>query len=70
MGFKTQEIPVEGHNVINVEMEESIEALEEIVITALGIRREEKSLGFSVERVDGEELTRVAQENVLNSMAG
>jgi len=51
-------------------MEESIEALEEIVITALGIRREEKSLGFSVERVDGEELTRVAQENVLNSMAG
>jgi TonB-linked SusC/RagA family outer membrane protein len=70
VGFSTQEIPVEGRNVINVEMEESIEALEEIVVTALGIRREEKSLGFSVGRVDGEELTRVAQENVLNSMAG
>src|SRR5210317_1120279 len=51
-------------------MEESTEALEEVVVTALGIKRSEKSLGFSVGRVDGEELTRVAQENVLNSMAG
>jgi TonB-linked SusC/RagA family outer membrane protein len=70
VGFKAQEIPVEGRSVIDVVMEESIEALEEVVVTALGIRREEKSLGFSVGRVDGEELTRVAQENVLNSMAG
>ncbi|MBW6535221.1 MAG: SusC/RagA family TonB-linked outer membrane protein [Mariniphaga sp.] len=70
VGFRTQEIPVQGRSVINVSMEESIEALEEVVVTALGIRREEKSLGFSVGRVSGEELTRVAQENVLNSMAG
>lgn len=70
VGFRTQEIAVQGRSVINVSMEESIEALEEVVVTALGIRREEKSLGFSVGRVSGEELTRVAQENVLNSMAG
>ncbi|MDB4583155.1 SusC/RagA family TonB-linked outer membrane protein [Draconibacterium sp.] len=70
IGFKPQEIAVEGREVIDVSMEESIEALEEVVVTALGIKREEKSLGFSVGKVDGEELTRVAQENVLNSMAG
>lgn len=70
VGFRTQEIDVQGRNVINVSMEESIEALEEVVVTALGIKREEKSLGFSVGRVSGEELTRVAQENILNSMAG
>jgi len=70
VGFRTQEVPVEGRNVINVSMEESIEALEEVVVTALGIKREEKSLGFSVGKVSGEELTRVAQENILNSMAG
>ncbi|MCA1759676.1 MAG: carboxypeptidase-like regulatory domain-containing protein, partial [Bacteroidales bacterium] len=70
VGFRTQEIAVQVRNVINVSMEESIEALDEVVVTALGIRREEKSLGFSVGRVSGEELTRVAQENVLNSMAG
>ncbi len=70
VGFSTQEIEVQGRSVINVSMEESIEALEEVVVTALGIKREEKSLGFSVGRVSGDELTRVAQENVLNSMAG
>ena len=70
IGFKTQEIEVQGKNTIDVTMEESVEALDEVVVTALGIKREEKSLGFSVGRVGGDELTRVAQENVLNSMAG
>ncbi len=70
VGFETREIPVEGRNLINVEMTESIESLDEVVVTALGIKREEKSLGFSVGKVTGEELTRVVQENVLNSMAG
>ncbi len=70
IGFKTQEIAVQGKSVIDVVMEQSVEALGEVVITALGIKREEKSLGFSVGQVSGDELTRVAQENVLNSMAG
>ena len=70
IGFKTQEVEVQGRNTIDVAMEESVEALDEVVVTALGIKREEKSLGFSVGRVAGDELTRVAQENVLNSMAG
>lgn len=70
IGFQKQEVAIRGRNLINIEMEESIEALEEIVVTALGIKREEKSLGYSVGRVSGEDLTRVAQENVLSSMAG
>lgn len=70
VGFETQEVEVGGRNVIDVVMEESMAALDEVVVTALGIQREERSLGYSVGKVDGEELTRVAQENVLNSMAG
>uniref|UniRef100_UPI00321633ED SusC/RagA family TonB-linked outer membrane protein n=1 Tax=uncultured Draconibacterium sp. TaxID=1573823 RepID=UPI00321633ED len=70
VGFKDQEIEINGRSVINVAMEEGVEALEEVVVTALGIKREEKSLGFSVGKVSGDDLTRVAQENVLNSMAG
>ena len=70
IGFTSREIPVQSRNTINVVLEESIESLDEVVVTALGIRREEKSLGFSVGKVTGEDLTRVAQENVLNSMAG
>ncbi len=70
IGFIPQEIEIQGRSVIDVVMEPSVESLDEVVVTALGIRREEKSLGFSVGKVSGEELTRVAQENVLNSMAG
>ncbi len=70
IGFRTQEVVVGSQTSIDVIMEESIEAIDEVVVTALGIKREEKSLGFSVGKVGGEELNRVAQENLLNSMAG
>src|SRR5690554_1113073 len=70
IGFEPREVTIQNRGVIDLTMEESVEALGEVVVTALGIQREEKSLGFSVGRVSGEELSRVAQENVLNSMAG
>src|SRR5690554_2315081 len=70
IGFSTIEVPVGGRSTINVAMETSAESLDEVVVTALGIKRAEKSLGYSVENVAGEELTRVAQENVLNSLSG
>lgn len=70
IGFKIQEIAVEGRNEINIVMEENVEAIDEIVVTALNIPRPEKALGFSIGKVGGEELTRVAQENLLNSISG
>ncbi|MBM1105119.1 SusC/RagA family TonB-linked outer membrane protein [Aurantibacter crassamenti] len=70
LGFETQEISVAGKTTINVLLNEDAQALDEVVVTALGIKREEKSLGYSVENVAAEELTRVAQENVLNSLSG
>ena len=70
LGFEPQEIAVNGKTTINIALAPSAEALDEVVVTALGIKREDKSLGYSVENVAGEELTRVAQENVLNSLSG
>jgi TonB-linked SusC/RagA family outer membrane protein len=70
VGYITEEILVGNQTVINLEMVEDVTALTEVVVTALGIEREEKSLGYSVAKVDGKELTRVVNENVLNSMAG
>ncbi|WP_202911982.1 SusC/RagA family TonB-linked outer membrane protein [Arenibacter aquaticus] len=70
LGFESQQLAVNGRTSINVSMEPGAEALDEVVVTALGIKREDKSLGYSVENVAGEELTRVAQENVLNSLSG
>jgi len=70
VGFNTEEIAVGGRNVIDVKLVEDVTSLQEVVVTALGIEREEKSLGYSVAKVEGQELTRVVNENVLNSMAG
>lgn len=70
VGFSAQEIPVGARTILDVSMKVSAETLGEVVVTALGIKREEKSLGYSVAKVEGRELNRVAQENVLNAMAG
>ncbi len=70
VGYNSEEITVGSRTVIDIEMIEDITALSEVVVTALGIKREEKSLGYSVAKVKGEELTRVVNENFLNSMAG
>ena len=70
VGYLTQEVPVNGQSVINVLLAPSAESLNEVIVTALGIKREERSLGYAVAEVEGEELSRVAQENVLNGLAG
>ncbi|WP_373330783.1 SusC/RagA family TonB-linked outer membrane protein [Salmonirosea aquatica] len=70
IGYVSQEVPVGNRSVINIALAESAENLNEVVVTALGIKREERSLGYSVGKVDGKDLSRVAQENVLNGLAG
>ncbi|WP_201799472.1 SusC/RagA family TonB-linked outer membrane protein [Zobellia amurskyensis] len=70
VGHETHEVSVNNQSTINISLETDAQALDEVVVTALGIKREDKSLGYSVENVAEEELTRVAQENVLNSLSG
>lgn len=70
IGYASQEIIVGNRTIIDVELIESFSQLDEVVVTALGITRKEKSLGFSVGKVSGEDMTRVMNENVLNSLAG
>jgi len=70
IGFDAQEIKVGNRNVVDVEMTSSTQELNEVVVTALGIKREEKSLGYSVGKVAGKDLNRVITENVLNGLSG
>ncbi len=70
IGHKTQEILVGKQSVIDVGLVENSEVLNEVVVTALGIKREARSLGYAVSEVQGKDLSRVAQENILNSLAG
>ena len=70
LGFEKQEITVGDLSVINVIMKEDAVQLEGVVVTALGLTREQKSLGYAVSKVDNEELTQVASRNWLSGMSG
>ena len=53
IGFTTQEVALGGRTTIDIKLEPNLETLNEVVVTALGIQREQKSLGYSVGKVDG-----------------
>lgn len=68
-GRQTQEIPVGTGNTYNVSLNAG-GAMSEVVVTALGIRREKRSLGYSVQSVNAEDLTVNRQTNVVNALQG
>ncbi len=70
LGYVKQEIPVGDRSVINVTLQEEAIEVSAVVVTALGLTREEKSLGYAVTKVGSEELTQVVTTNWLNGMAG
>lgn len=70
IGYEATEVALEGRTTVNVILKTSSQELSNVVVTALGISREKKSLGYSIGEVDGKDINRVAQENVLNSLAG
>lgn len=70
IGMLAQEITVAGKTTLNVILEQSSEALDEVIVTALGISREKKSLGYSVTEVGGDDMRTATQENALNALNG
>ncbi len=70
IGYATQEIDINGRTQINIELQMRSETLDQLVVTALGISREQESLGYAVEEVRGDQLNQVVQENVLNALSG
>jgi len=70
IGMQMVEKTVDNSNTINVVMQESAEALEEVVITAVGISRNEKELGYNVQTVDSESISSKPNADVVNSLAG
>ena len=70
LGYSTREIPVGGQSTINVTLTEDASQLDEVVVTALGIRKETKALGYSLTEVGGEELSTIKTPNAINSLQG
>lgn len=70
IGFASQEVAVGNRTSLDVSLEEDISQLGEVVVTALGIEKDTKSLGYSVTTVDGSSLTKAREVNVANSLVG
>ncbi|WP_321516756.1 SusC/RagA family TonB-linked outer membrane protein [Marinifilum fragile] len=70
VGMVTQEIAVGNKTVINVVLQTESIGMDEVVVTALGVTREKKSLGYSVTDLGGDEVTKVKQQNLMSSMSG
>ena len=69
VGFATQEIRVADNSNFNIVMQAD-QLLDEVVITALGISREKKSLGYSITEVEGENVNTIKDNNLANSLTG
>lgn len=70
VGMATQEIAIAGRSSISVVLQPQAIGVDEVVVTALGISREKKSLGYAVQDVKSDELVRAATPNVISSLAG
>ncbi|WP_439489493.1 SusC/RagA family TonB-linked outer membrane protein [Algoriphagus sp.] len=70
IGFTAQEIPTAGKSIINVTLTIDEKSLEEVVVTALGIEKESKKLGYSATSVNTDELVTNRTTNVMESLEG
>ncbi len=70
IGMKTQEVAIGNRSEINAVLESDLVGLDEVVVTALGISREKKALGYAVQDVKGEELAKVRTTNLIGSLSG
>jgi TonB-linked SusC/RagA family outer membrane protein len=70
VGMTSQDVPIEGRTIIDLVMVTDALDLGEVVVTALGVSREKKSLGYSVQDVSGEDLSKAREQNIINSLSG
>lgn len=70
VGMQTMEVYVEGRSMINITMEQDAQALDEVVVTALGIQRDKKALGYASQQLDTEQILQIPETNVVNALQG
>ena len=69
IGYRKLTVPINGRSQLDVALEEDIMQLEEVVVTALGISREKRSLGYAVQDVTGDEVANSGEVNVIQALS-
>ncbi len=70
VGYKTKEIAIKGKNVINVTLETDAQMLDDVVVTALGIKRQKRELGYATEEIGGEMIAKSGSGSVISALSG
>jgi TonB-linked SusC/RagA family outer membrane protein len=70
IGYASQEVPINNQATVNVNMAADVKSLNEVVVTALGIKREAKKLGYAVATVNAEQINVNRTPNVMSSLQG
>lgn len=70
IGFVTQEVKTDNSGVVNVKMQTAANELEGVVVTALGIKKQKKSLGYAVQELKGQSLVESREPNLANALTG
>jgi TonB-linked SusC/RagA family outer membrane protein len=70
VGYTTQNITMNGNTTFDILLVEDVTKLEEVVVTALNINRTKTSLGYSISTLDGKDLNKAKENNVINSLSG
>jgi TonB-linked SusC/RagA family outer membrane protein len=70
VGMLTKEAKIDGRKSVDMVLEDDVVGLDEVVVTALGISRQKKSLGYAVQDMKGEELAKAKETNIVNSLSG
>ncbi|MCU0370498.1 MAG: carboxypeptidase-like regulatory domain-containing protein, partial [Bacteroidales bacterium] len=70
VGYQSREVVVGNQSVIDAELAVSAETLDEVVVTALGIKRQQREIGYSTERIEPDMVVRTNSPNILNAIIG
>ncbi|MGV3557470.1 MAG: SusC/RagA family TonB-linked outer membrane protein [Larkinella arboricola] len=70
IGFLTEEVPVGSRSTLELTLKSDVKSLAEVVVTAFGVEKEVKSLGYGVQEIKGQSLTEARSSNVVNALSG
>lgn len=70
LGYESMEYEIGNSSYMEILLQEKSEAIEEVVVTALGIKRDKKALGYSMQEIKGDDITQTRDANVVNSLNG
>lgn len=70
VGYESIEVSVGGRKTLEIQLRENTVMLDNVIITALGLEKKEASLAYSIQKVKGEELTRMKEVDMITALAG